>query len=153
VAVLSGRLAEGLGRVSDALAAYRSAADSRDRPAAAQGRLRDIMLRYSLKNLGRTDAIGELETLTTIWRGDETEIEALAMLQRLYIEEQRYRDAFYVMRSALAAHPSSPIARRIQDAASANFDTLFLGGGADAMPAIEALSLFYDFRELTPAGR
>src|SRR5262249_61767178 len=44
VAVLAGRLAEGLGRVSDALASYRSAADSRDRPAAAQARLRDIML-------------------------------------------------------------------------------------------------------------
>src|SRR4029077_3057750 len=37
--------------------------------------------------------------------------------------------------------------------AAATFDALFLGGKGDSMPAIEALSLFYDFRELTPIGR
>ena len=37
IAVLMGRLAEGMGRPEDALAAYRTAADSWDRPAAAQG--------------------------------------------------------------------------------------------------------------------
>ena len=33
------------------------------------------------------------------------------------------------------------------------FDSLFLGGKGDALPPIEALSLFYDFRDLTPIGR
>src|SRR5205823_8962653 len=33
------------------------------------------------------------------------------------------------------------------------FEGLFLGGKADAMPAVESLSLFYDFRDLTPIGR
>jgi tetratricopeptide (TPR) repeat protein len=152
-AVLSGRLAEALGRISDALNAYHSAAEAGDRPAAAQARLREILLRYSLKKLARTDAISELEVLTTVWRGDETEIEALELLGHLYIEEQRYRDAFYVMRTAQAAFPGSPITRRIQSEAAATFERLFLDGTADAMPAIEALSLFYDFRELTPIGR
>ena len=45
IAVLTGRLAEGLGRIEDALRAYRAAGDSWDRPAAAQGRLREILLR------------------------------------------------------------------------------------------------------------
>jgi hypothetical protein len=45
VTVLTGRLAEGVGRVHDALAAYRSAAASEQRPAAAQGRLRELALR------------------------------------------------------------------------------------------------------------
>jgi tetratricopeptide (TPR) repeat protein len=152
-AVLSGRLAEALGRISDALNAYHSAAVSGDGPAAAQGRLREILLRYSLKTLARADVVSELEGLTTVWRGDETEIEALQLLGHLYIEEKRYRDAFYVMRTALAAFPNSPITRRIQLETSATFERLFLDGTADAMPAIEALSLFYDFRELTPIGR
>jgi hypothetical protein len=43
--------------------------------------------------------------------------------------------------------------RRVQDEAAAAFDLLFLGGKGDSMPAIEALSLFYDFRDLTPVGR
>jgi hypothetical protein len=151
--VLIGRLAEGVGRTEDALAAYRTAADSWDRRAAAQGELRETLLRYALGDLKRDDVISQLETLTTIWRGDDTEIEALQMLARLYTDEGRYRDSFYVMRSALAAHPNSDMTRRIQREAAATFDALFLAGKGDTLPAIDALALFYDFRELTPIGR
>src|SRR5206468_5343099 len=75
------------------------------------------------------------------------------LLARLYTEEQRYRDAFHIMRTALAAHPSSDMTRRIHDEAAESFDGLFLAGRGDTLPAIDALSLFYDFRELTPIGR
>jgi hypothetical protein len=57
------------------------------------------------------------------------------------------------MRSAVAAHPDSDMTRRIQDEAAATFDALFLNGKGDTLPAVEALALFYDFRELTPIGR
>ena len=153
VAVLRGRLAEALGRNDDALQAYRFAADSRNRPAAAQGRLRESALRYRVGDLKAPDVITELEMLVTVWRGDETEIEALQVLARLYTESGRYRDAFHVMRTAMKAHPNSEMTRRIQEEAAATFDALFLAGKGDAMPAIEALGLFYDFRELTPIGR
>jgi hypothetical protein len=153
MAVLIGRLAEGLGRNEDALAAYQTAADSWDRRAAAQGQLRETLLRYALGDLKRDDVISQLETLTTIWRGDETEIEALQMLARLYTTDGRYRDSFYVMRSAMAAHPNSDMTRRIQQEAARTFDALFLAGKGDSLPAIDALALFYDFRELTPIGR
>ena len=153
ISVLSGRLAEGLGRPHEALTAYRAAAEAWDRRAAAQGKLRETVLRYALGDLKRVEVIAELETLTTIWRGDETEIEALQLLARLYTEEGRYRDAFHVMRTALAAHPNSEMTRRIHDEASTTFDALFLAGKGDAMPTIDALSLFYDYRELIPIGR
>ncbi len=153
LSVLSGRLAEGLGRIGDALAAYHSAAESKDGPEAAQGRLRSIALRYSLKEVTRDDAIAELESLTATWRGDQTEIEALQMLAQFYSKEQRYRDAFQVMRIAIAAHPSSDITRHIQDDAAATFESLFLGEKGDGLAPIEALGLFYDFRALTPVGR
>ena len=153
VGVLTGRLAEAVGRSHDALAAYRFAAASNDRPAAAQGRLREIALRYSLGETKKADYVGELENLTTAWRGDETEVEALQTLARLYTETDHYRDAFHVMRVALTAYPSSPLTRSIQQEAAKSFDTLFLAGKGDALPAIDALGLFYDFRELTPIGR
>ena len=152
LAVLIGRLDEGLGRNEDALGSYRTAADSWDRPAAAQGRLRETELRYSLGDLKRNDVIADLESLTTIWRGDETEIEALKVLARLYTEDGRYRDSFYVMRSAMSAHPDWDMTRKIQEEAAKTFDSLFLAGKGDTMSAIDALSLFYDFRELTPIG-
>lgn len=153
IAVLAGKVAEGLGRSGDALADYRLAVTGAVGPAAAQARLRESVLRYHLGDLKRSEVIADLEELTTIWRGDDTEIEALQLLARLYTQESRYRDAFHVMRTALMAHPNSDLTRRIQEEASATFDTLFLAGKGDAMPAVDALGLFYDFRELTPIGR
>jgi hypothetical protein len=75
------------------------------------------------------------------------------LLAPLYTQDKRYRDAFHVMRTALLAHPNSDLTRKIQDEAAATFDSLFMQGEGDAMPAIEALGLFYDYRELTPIGR
>ena len=153
VAVLVGQLDEALGRNEDALTNYRAAASSRDRPAAAQGHLREIVLRYALGDMPRKDVVGQLETLTTVWRGDETETEGLKLLAHLYTEDGHYREAFHVMRTALLAHPNSDLTRKIEDEAAATFESLFLGGKANALPPIEALGLFYDYRELTPIGR
>ena len=104
--VLVGRLYEGLGRNEDALSSYRAAATSGNRRAAAQGRLREIALTFATGGMGRKDVINDLETLTTVWRGDETETEGLKLLAHLYTEESRYRDAFHVMRTALLRIPT-----------------------------------------------
>jgi tetratricopeptide (TPR) repeat protein len=151
--VLKGRVMEGLGRLAEALTLYHSAAQSPDRPAAARAQLRELSLRQSIGEMKREDATLALESLTTAWRGDETEAEALQLLGRLYAEDSRYRDAFQVMRTVLVAYPQSEVTRRIQDEAAVAFESLFLGGKGDAMPPIDALSLFYDFRDLTPVGR
>lgn len=153
LAVLKGRIMEGLGRLAEALTFYHAAAESPDRPVAARGRLREVALRHSIGEMKRDDAIATLEALTTSWRGDETEAEGLQLLGRLYAEENRYRDSFRVMRTALIAHPQSPMTRHIQDDCAAAFEQLFLGGKSESLAPVEALSLFYDFRDLTPVGR
>jgi tetratricopeptide (TPR) repeat protein len=153
MAVYNGELAEWLGRNRDALQSYRVAADSSDRRAAAQGELHEIMLRTALGRMPRGDAIDSLETLTTIWRGDDTELAALKLLAHLYTRDGRYRDSFHVMRTALSTHPNADGTRGIQDEAADTFENLFLAGRGDMLPAIDALALFYDFRDLTPIGR
>jgi tetratricopeptide (TPR) repeat protein len=151
--VLIGRLYEGLGRNEDAVSSYRMAATSSNRRAGAQGRLREIALTFATGGMSRKDVINALETLTAVWRGDETETEGLKLLAHLYTEDSRYRDAFHVMRTALLAHPNSDMTRKIQDEAAVTFQSLFLGGKGEGLPPVEALGLFYDFRELTPIGR
>jgi len=153
LSVLTGRLAEGLGRPGEALDAYRNASASHDRLAASQGRLREIALRQELGEANKSQLIGDLEAFNVAWRGDETEIEALKILAKLYTEDQRYRDAFQVMRTAFAVRPGSPLTRKIHEDVAATFDQLYLDGRGDSMPPIDALGLFYDFRDLTPVGR
>src|SRR5207237_1151569 len=48
---------------------------------------------------------------------------------------------------------NSDMARQAQDNASRLFSQLFLSGKADDLPPVDALSIFYGFRELTPIGR
>jgi tetratricopeptide (TPR) repeat protein len=144
---------EGLGRLAEALTFYRGAAGSADRPAAVRGQLREIALRQQIGETKREETTAALESLTTSWRGDATEAEALQLLGRMYAEDGRYRDAFQVMRTALTVYPHSEMTRRIQDEAAVAFEALFLGGKGDSMPPIDALSLFYEFRDLTPVGR
>ena len=153
LAVLSGRIAERHGRSGEAFAAYGSAAASRHPAAAAEGQLREILLRIALRQIGRNDAIAALEALAVRWRGDEIEMQALEQLAKFYKEEARYRDSLAVARTAVSIRPGSPLARRIQEAAAATFESLFLSGEEENLSPIEALGLFYDFRELIPNGR
>ncbi|MCC7347306.1 MAG: tetratricopeptide repeat protein, partial [Variibacter sp.] len=153
VSLLSGRLAERLKRPDDALAAYRAAAESNIAPVAAQAQLRTIALRRTQGQIKREEEIAELEQLIAAWRGDDTEVEAMQLLTQAYSEKGRFRDAFQIMRTALSVHPRSQITRHMQDEAATIFDGIFLGDRGDRLTPVEALGLFYDFRNLTPVGR
>ncbi|MCC8958926.1 tetratricopeptide repeat protein [Bradyrhizobium sp. Pear77] len=153
VAVLRGRLAEALGQEKDALDAYRFAAGSPDRQAAAEGRLLETLLRQKRGEIGRDDVLKELELLSMLWRGDNIELKTLYVLSKIYAETARYADAFAVTRAATRLQPNAPESRQAQDAASALFVQLYLGPKGDEMAPIDALGTFYDYRELTPIGR
>jgi len=63
------------------------------------------------------------------------------------------RDAFHVARTAVKAHPKFRAHAPYPGRGCGDFDNLFLGARGDAMPTVDALALFYDYRELTPIGR
>ncbi|MHB0768561.1 tetratricopeptide repeat protein [Bradyrhizobium sp. 5.13L] len=152
-AVLRGRLAEALGHDKDALDDYKLAVASSDRPAAAEGKQLEIALRQRRDEIGKEEALRELETLSMTWRGDAVEVKTLQMLSRMYAESGRYRDALTAARAATRLQPNAEASRQAQDLASDLFTQIFLGPKGDELPPVEALGLFYEFRELTPIGR
>ncbi len=153
ISVLRGWLAEGLGHDKDALRQYGIAVASQDRPAASEGKLREIALRQRRNEIARDEALRELEMLSMLWRGDDIEVRTLQMLTELYRDTDRYGEALAAARVATQLQPDSPAARQAEDDASALFGQLFLGPKGDEIPPIEALAMFYDYRELTPIGR
>jgi hypothetical protein len=153
VAVLRGRLAEAMAQEKDALDDYRFAGASGDRAAAAEAKLLEIRLLQKRDEIKPPEALRELETLQAIWRGDAIEVQTLQMLAQLYSDAGRYADSLASARAATRLMPNSEAARQAQDAAAALFSQLFLGGKADDLPPVDALSIFYEFRELTPIGR
>ena len=80
-----GMIAEGDGRIDDALAAYRLAMQGRDRLRRARAIRRSVELRLAVGQLDAAGAITELEAALFAWRGDAEEVNArirLAELQR-----------------------------------------------------------------------
>jgi tetratricopeptide (TPR) repeat protein len=153
ISVLRGRLAEALGHDKDALDEYRSVTNSSDRAAATEAKLLEIALRQKRDEISQADSLRELETLAVTWRGDALEVRTLEMLARIYADTGRYGESFAAVRIANRLEPNSEIARQGQDAASALFVQLFLGQKGDDLPPIDALGMFYEYRELTPIGR
>jgi tetratricopeptide (TPR) repeat protein len=153
IAVLRGRLAEALGHDKDALDQYKAAVESDDRPAATEAKLLEIALKQRRDEISPADATRELETLAVTWRGGTLEVRTLEMLARLYADTGRYGETFAAVRTATRLEPNSEISRQGQDAASALFAQLFLSQKGDDLPPVDALAMFYDYRELTPIGR
>ena len=153
IAVLRGRLAEGLGHDKDALDAYRYAAQSPDRQASAEARLLEALLRHKRGELEQAELIRELEILSVIWRGDAIELRTLNKLAELYAKSGRYADSLAAAKTATKLQPNSELSRQGQDAASALFADLYLGTKGDDMKPVDALAMFYEYRELTPIGR
>ncbi len=153
VAVMRGQLAEALGRDKDALSDYRDVLASSDRKSAAEARLHEIALRRKHNDISTDDALQGLETLAVTWRGDTIELETLQQLARLYADAGRYAESFAAARLATRLSANSDVSRQIEDETSALFSQVFLGPKGDDLPPIEALGMFYDYRELTPIGR
>ncbi len=152
VALRRAQLLEGRGDAAAAIAVYADVAAARDRRLSVEARYALARLRLAAGDITRAQAIEELERLRYAWRGDSLEIRILDTLGELYRDDGRAREALDVWSIAAANFPNDPEVRAINRKMLALFRHLFLDGAADAMPAVEALGLFYDFRELTPLG-
>ena len=155
LALLRAMLDDASGRPETALNGYKPLFEAKSRPVAAEAQLRAVKLVQTEKrgDLSLEDQIARLETVSVVWRGGELEIEALAELGRLYAEQKRWRDAFLVARRANESFPEHALTRRMHDETAQRFAELFGGGKAEALPRIDALALFYDFKEFLPIGR
>ncbi|HWQ86592.1 hypothetical protein [Brevundimonas sp.] len=94
----------------------------------------------------------ELEGLRWRWRGDATELAVIRQLGQLYLSQGLYREALTALKGAGPGLNRLEGAADIQADLGAAFRMLFLEGGADGLQPVQALGLFYDFRELTPIG-
>jgi hypothetical protein len=154
IAVLRARVDEGQGRADEALAAYLKIHDGDDRPAAAEAGLRSALIELAGKPERREAALARLETVSVVWRGDAgIEPEAISALVDLYAEDNRWREAFAIARRGNESYPDNDKIRATHDRAARLFETVFAEGKSGSIDRVQALALFYDFKEFTPPGR
>lgn len=146
------RLLEASGQVQPALALYDQVAAGPYGALAAPALLHATQIQLAEGGMKPDAALATLESLRFRWRGDVTELDTVRELGRIYIAQGRYREALEVLRSASRSLSQAPAVDAVQADLSGAFHSLFLDGGADGLPPIQALGLFLDYKELTPIG-
>ncbi len=106
------------------------------------------------RTLGATEeaTIEQLEALRLRWRGDSLELEVVQQLAGIYADRGRYREALMALRGAAGKHADHALGRTLRADMSDIFERLFLDGEVDKLQPVQALGLFYDFKDLTPVG-
>ena len=146
------RLAEGSGDRAGALRLYDAAARSKLGAVSSPALLRATELRLAAGAVAPAQAAAVLDGLRWRWRGDSVELETARALARIELDGGRYRNALFVLRSAGGRASTSPAAADLQADLQGTFKALFLEGRADGLQPVQALALFYDYKELTPIG-
>jgi tetratricopeptide (TPR) repeat protein len=140
------------GKLEAALAGFAELETSGDREIASRSAFERAVIGFESGKASLPDTIRALDALRYAWRGDDLEIEVLRRLGGLYISGGDIRSGLTTMASATSLRPDLPAARLLRDALFKQFKYLFLEGGADGMPPVQALALFYDFKDLAPIG-
>ena len=102
--------------------------------------------------LPKDKAIDRLERLRLSWHGDSLELNILTMLGDLYSEQRDYVNAMRIWHGGVMSFPNTStaidMARKMQE----TFITMFNEGLAESLPPLEALALYYEYRNYTPTG-
>jgi len=150
--LLSGRIDEAMSRDDQALDAYGQVIAADYRPSRAEAIYRTLVV---LRKQGRLDEAKATQTLAAesmLWRGGLLEAQMQGLLAELYFEQGQYRLGLETVKQAAAFHKDAAPVSEMSQLAATQFAELYLNGRADALEPVEALALFYDYRELTPPG-
>jgi len=146
------RLFEQDGQSDRALAVYKAIARAPLDGVATPAKLGVIKLEMAKGAMTPDAAAAQLEQLKWRWRGDATELAVIRTLGALYLSQGRYREALDALRGAGKRMGGLPGATELSADLANAFRAMFLDGAADGLQPVQALALFYDFRELTPIG-
>lgn len=149
---LRGRVLYASGDVDTALDFWRRLSQGVDRW--SRVRSARALIEHGLRagEVSPQDAIEGLESLRYTWRGDQVEFDLLRELGRLYLEEGEYVSGLGALREAVTFFPENLFADQVAEEMTDSFGKIFTDGESDRMTPIQALSLYDQFRELTPVG-
>ena len=112
-----------------------------------------LSLQYRNNKLSPAEISERLDRLRYRWRGDRFELNVLNQIAEIELAEGNYREALVVLRQAVSSFGNDPLAAKLTRRMEDIFSLLFRDNLADRMPPLRALSLFDEFRELTPPNR
>jgi hypothetical protein len=150
---LMAKISAETGQEKDALETWDKLADDYKYPfVQTRAEFSRILWGVEHNTITKDEEIERLEKLRLAWHGDSLELNILTMLGDLYAERNDYIDAMRIWHGGVTSFPNTStsvdMARKMQEA----FISMFNEGVADQLPPLEALSLYYEYRNYTPTG-
>lgn len=150
---LTAKISAENGQEAEAMEVWkRLSADSSNKFVQARATFSAILWQLDNNLLTRDQAIDKFERLRLSWHGDGLELQVVQLLGELYFERQDYVNAMRVWQIGVTGFkntaPAIEMASKMQD----TFIKLFNEGIAEKMTPLEALALYYEYRNYTPTG-
>jgi hypothetical protein len=150
--LVQARLIEAQGYPKRALPLYDAVARTPLDKISTPAKMHATEIRLALGQVTPAEAASTFDSLRFRWRGDRVEVGLIRELGQLYLSQGHYREALETMRSIASQRIAAPEMEDVRNDLASTFRTLFLDGQADGMEPVQALALFYDFKDLTPLG-
>ena len=150
--LIQARLIEAMGYPKQALPLYDAVARAPLDKISAPAQMHAAQLRLAMGKITAVQAVDVFGGLRFRWRGDRVELELIRNLGRLYLAQGHYREALETLRSIANERIAAPEMDDVHADLAKTFRALFLDGQADGMEPVQAVGLFYDFKELVPIG-
>lgn len=149
---IRGLLADATNKPEEAIRFFDMASGSGDRRARALAEFAKTEMMLNRKLINTQQAIERMDSLRFAWRGGPYEFNLLRRLGELQFAVGDLRSGITTFRQIVKYFPKSPEMPLLSKQMSDEFAKLFLDGGAQSLPPLVALALYYDYRELTPVG-
>ncbi|EWY37158.1 hypothetical protein N825_21460 [Skermanella stibiiresistens SB22] len=149
---LRAQLQQLAGDKDGAMASYRAAAKGTDRLYRTRAELALVDMEQELGTLEPMEAAARLERLRFAWRGDDLEMDILQRLGEAYMKAGNFPDGINTIQQIATLFPDNPRAAELSRGVSDTFANLYIKDGAAALPPVQALNLYEQFKDLAPAG-
>jgi tetratricopeptide (TPR) repeat protein len=150
--LIQARVIEAAGHPQQALPLFDAVARTPLDKISTPAKMHAAQIRLALGQMSPTQVASLFDSLRYRWRGDRVEVGLVRGLGQLYLNQGHYREALETLRTIASQKIATPEMQGVRADLSQTFRTLFLDGQADGMEPIQALALFYDFKDLTPLG-
>lgn len=150
---LSGEAHRQRGENERAIALWTPLANSLDDLHRVKAGLSLTRLLYDTDRITAEEAIDRLEQLRYGWRGDTLETRIYQALGRFYLENKNYLKGLAILRRGTELSTTPALSQAITTDMSNAFERLFLTDEINKLSPLEAVSVYEEFQELTPAGK
>lgn len=153
IAYLKGEVSRQEGRKAEAIRIWRPVANGLDRLYHAKASLALANLELAEGNIKLNEAIDRIDSLRFAWRGDGLEVQIMHNLGLLKVQNGQYLDGLGDMKTAMAlADTLLDDTDVIRADMSRVISDIFIGGQAQNISPLEAISIHTAYGNLLPTG-